>query len=127
MFCIVKKNEILWRNYFSLNSLMTEEEKNEFFSDACRMPYKGCGGIQIGEGQTKKAEKLLVQYIGENQFKEYYEFPFFNENSINECFCYGKLSFPEYNAVEFINILIDNDIKILNVIFQSYETIFPEY
>tara|TARA_B100000073_G_C23687249_1_gene554971 strand:- start:513 stop:902 length:390 start_codon:yes stop_codon:yes gene_type:complete len=122
----VKKSEILWRNYFSTNSLMTEEEKKEFFESATYMPYKGCGGIQIAEGQIDKAEKLLAEYIGEYAFDDYYEFPFLTENSVCESFCYGKLTFPNNNASEFLNILIENDIKVINVLFQNYDTVFPQ-
>jgi len=122
----VKKSEILWRNYFSSNSLMTEEEKKEFFKSATYMPYKGCGGIQIAKGQIDKAEKLLSEFIGEGRFNDYYEFPFLTENSVSECFCYGKLSFSNNNAAEFINLLIENDIKVINVLFQNYDTVFPQ-
>lgn len=126
MFDIVKKQEILWRNYFSENSLMTEEEKNEFFDSFSYFPYKGCGGIQVAKGDLKKAEKLLSDYIGECNFNDYYQQPFLTENSVNECFCYGKLNFTDSSMKKFLTILIENDIQIINALFQEYNLVFPQ-
>tara|TARA_E500000081_G_C6116880_1_gene345714 strand:+ start:815 stop:997 length:183 start_codon:yes stop_codon:yes gene_type:complete len=60
---------------------MIEEEKNEFFD-----------------------------YIGEYNFKDYYRQPFLTENSVSECFCYGKLNFTDSSMKKFLTILIENDI-----------------
>ena len=127
MFDITKKQEILWRNYFSKNSLMTEEEKEDFFNSASYIPYKGFGGIQVAEGHLEKAEKLLSNYIGQCNFDDNYQRPFLTENPINECFCYGKLFFDNSSIKDFLIVLIENNITVVNALFQDYNLIFPEH
>lgn len=124
MFEIDKKNEIILRCFFNEDSVMSEEEKNLFLDSICYIPYKGCGGIQVGLGQVDKAKKLLSDYIGESNFKDYYVESFIQDTGIAECSCYGKMTFPNQSFKEFFYILLDNNITIVNILFQDYDTVF---
>jgi hypothetical protein len=117
-----KKSEIIWRIAQSSSDAMSEAEKNEFIDSFNHMPIKGCGGIQVANGQKDKAIAILKDYVGEFEFKYYPSYNFINENGFPESACYGKFEIEDIPS--FIRKLINSGITIINLGFIDYNTVY---
>lgn len=106
----IDMSEICWRAYSE--GLLTDKETEMLFD--IRMPYKGCGNIQVRKGDISGAEKLLKCHIGDYEFKDYPE-GLITDNPPYEYFYNGKFQIEDLKG--FLKLLTDHDIKIINVMF----------
>lgn len=120
----LNSSKIVWKVIQKEPSLLTDEEKEKFFNTYDYMPYKGCGGIQVEtEADKIKATELLKDfYNNDSCWNDYFPKDFINVNGVPSTLCYGSFSISK--PIEFLKLLLEHNVSIVNVGFFEYNEIF---
>lgn len=120
----LNSTQIAWAVIQEKPDFLTNEEKEVFWSNYDYMPYKGCGSIQVAteEDKEKATELLKTYYDNDSCWSDYFPEGFISVDHVNESLCYSHFSIDK--PIEFLKILLENNVKIINVGFFEYDDVF---